>query len=313
MFKKEINERNNSTTIEVKNPAKGYAMTVVPDAGAYINSLILEGIETIDGVTNSRDILKNPEFKSTLLAPFPNRIKDGKYTFDGKSYQLEINEAPRNNALHGLIFKAPFRLIRELLTEETAELEFLYDYDGSAKGYPFKFSTTVIYKIDTRKGFSANLKFVNHAQQSIPFGFGWHPYFTLNQPVDHLSLKTVSLRRFEVDQQMIPNGKTSEANEFTRTLSLKDIQLDDCFSISSTGDTITTELSDGAGVTLNLWQETGEKKLNYLQIYIPPHRQSIAIEPQTCCIDAFNNKSGYFELTPGEKISAALGVQVFKK
>lgn len=310
MFKKEITKKGNAEIVVVKNREAGFSMSVVSGAGAYLNSLVLNNKEVIDGAENDDEILRNPDFKSVLLAPFPNRIKDGKYSFNSSSFQLEINEVPRNNALHGLIFKAPFRLAKEILGDDEAVLEFEHKYTGGQGGYPFQFSSHITYKISLKDGFSCTMKFSNHEKTAIPFGFGWHPYFTLGKPVDELLLKTVPLQRFEVDVQMIPTGKITEANDFVEKTPLKGLNPDDCFLISNTGNTVITELSDNFGNTLSLWQETGDKKLNFLQVYVPPHRKSIAIEPQTCCIDAFNNKTGYFELGPEESTSATLGVKL---
>ena len=108
----------------------------------------------------------------------------------------------------------------------------------------------------------------------------------------------------------LATGEIVDVDDYTSKKSLSSVELDDCFAITGTGGIVTTALSDNAGTTLKLWQETGERKLNYLQIFTPPHRKSIAIEPQTCCIDAFNNKYGYFELKSRETISARFGVNL---
>ena len=58
-----------------------------------------------------------------------------------------------------------------------------------------------------------------------------------------------------------------------------------------------------------IWQETGKYKYNFLQVYTPPHRKSIAIEPMTCAPDAFNNKDGLIVLGPFESFYAVCGIK----
>jgi len=59
-------------------------------------------------------------------------------------------------------------------------------------------------------------------------------------------------------------------------------------------------------------QETGKYKYNFLQVYTPPHRKSIAIEPMTCAPNAFNNEQGLIILAPFESFSASWGISMVK-
>lgn len=311
MFSKKSRLFGSKELITIENQKYNFGIEIIPTAGAHVRSLILKGVKVIDGVETEEELLQNPAFKSTFLAPFPNRIKDGIYNFEGKSYQLDINEKPRNNALHGLVYEAAFTLVEEKLEESSAFVTLKNEYKGKKSGYPFAFTTEVTLKIDIDKGFSCTMKFQNQSGRKIPFGFGWHPYFMLAEDVDNLKLKTPALKRFSVDQQMIPTGPPSDFHDFVEPQSLKNVQLDDCFEISKTGNVVETIVENSSGLSLKLWQETGAKKLNYLQIYTPPRRKSIAIEPQTSCVDAFNNNFGLFTLERDEIAESKFGVTLF--
>ena len=67
----------------------------------------------------------------------------------------------------------------------------------------------------------------------------------------------------------------------------------------------------GAKGSIRYWQETGPQKFNYMQVFMPPYGTSIALEPMTCNIDAFNNGDGLTNLAPGETLRAKAGVQYF--
>ena len=72
-----------------------------------------------------------------------------------------------------------------------------------------------------------------------------------------------------------------------------------------------TELYDPQrDLRIVLWQETGKRKYNYLQIFTHPSRMSIAIEPMTCNIDAFNNKEGLITLKSDESFKACYGIRL---
>jgi len=308
MFKRNTKNLGASDLIVFQNQDDSFRLEIIPSAGANVRSLKIKGVNIIDGVESDEELKNNVAYKSTILAPFPNRIKDGKYEFRGKTYQLNINETPRNNALHGLIYNAPFEVLEEVVNDKNVSITLKNEYTGGNPGYPFPFTTTTKIVLDVDKGFTCTLSFRNLSDTEIPFGYGWHPYFTLNGKVDSYKLKTPATKQFMVDKQMIPTGASTEFHSFDELNPLKDIQLDGCFEIVEKNQVAETILKNGDGVTLKLWQETGHKKLNYLQIYTPPHGNSIAIEPQTCCIDAFNNREGLFYLQENEMLESSFGI-----
>lgn len=140
---------------------------------------------------------------------------------------------------------------------------------------------------------------------------GWHPYFKTNSKVDNLMLKIPAKYQIEVDPRMIPTGVKLPADSFTQLKKIGDAELDTGFIIEAQKGVATTEIYDpGYDLHVKVWQETGTWKYNYLQIYIPPSRESIAIEPMTCSIDAFNNKEGLIVLAPGQSVKASCGVKL---
>mgnify|MGYP000125559389 CR=1 FL=1 len=87
------------------------------------------------------------------------------------------------------------------------------------------------------------------------------------------------------------------------------------FDISHMGEFVVkgknakTEITDReSNITIQLWQEAVIYK--YLQIFIPPSRSSIAVEPMSCSINAFNSKEGLIILKPKEKFSGSYGVML---
>jgi len=310
MFTKSIRSFGNLEMIEVATPDSLYKLSILPAKGLLIHDLTIKNTHLIQGVEDENEVLHNKWYKSAWLAPFPNRIKDGMYNFEGRQYQLDINEPDRNNALHGFIDDKPFTLVDEAYGEESATLTFRYQYDGTLEGYPFPFDTEITLKIDMYTGFECTMRFENKSGSAIPFGFGWHPYLQLVGAPNEYSLQLPRVKKFEVDDRLIPTGNEVDFKQFDTMSQIGSTQLDTCFSIQEPTNRIETKIQDAKGNLLTLWQEGGPKKLNYLQCFIPPHRNSIAIEPQTCCINAFNNEKGLFMLEPGETTSARLGLEL---
>ena len=76
------------------------------------------------------------------------------------------------------------------------------------------------------------------------------------------------------------------------------------------GVAVTQVANPARNLKLEVWQETGPKQFNYLQVYTPKTRQSIAIEPMSCAPDAFNSGKGLIRLKPDEVIEASFGVRI---
>src|SRR6202011_5337114 len=77
------------------------------------------------------------------LVPWPNRIRDGRYTFGGRELQLPITEPERGNAIHGLA-----RSMSWTATERSPDSVTLSDLIEPAPGYPFRLACSVTYSLD---------------------------------------------------------------------------------------------------------------------------------------------------------------------
>ena len=151
----------------------------------------------------------------------------------------------------------------------------------------------------------------NTGNHALPVGDGWHPYFTLGESVDNCQLYFPACERIEVNDKMIPTGKLEQYSEFSETTSLQGVDLDTGFKLLEEEGIAEVKFhSPQQKITLKYWQETGKQKYNYLQIFTPPHRQSIAIEPMSCATDAFNNGWGLIVLEEGARFSARYGLSL---
>ncbi len=295
----------------------GEYVTILPEFGGSVHSLVLkqneELLNIIDGYHSAEDINNNliSSFKGSNLYPFPNRIEGGKYTFKGDTYHLRCNFPQENNAIHGLVYNKAFELISKEDGDFACNLILRYITTETEPGYPFKNMIEIHYKWGEENQFECTTKITNLSDGSIPVGQGWHPYYTAgNVPVDEFYIQFPSKEILDVNDKGIPTGKKSLYTNFNSLSRLGKTNFDSCFVLDSKLEKaeITIE-NKKENIKYQIWQETGINKYNYLQVYTPPSRTSIAIEPMTCAPNAFNTGDGLIVLAPQERISFVWGIK----
>jgi aldose 1-epimerase len=281
-------------------------ISIIPDFGANVNEIILfknnKLFSILDGYQTYSEVIKNKGSKGAKLVPFPNRINSGSYIFNNNKYQLPINFLSQGHAIHGLIYNKKFNIKKISTTKTKAYVILEYNYKKEISGYPFSFKLKIKYSLDT-KGFNVETTIKNTDSTNIPVGDGWHPYFKIGNNVEDLFLKLPTNKKITVNKRMIPTGKYSKYNKFDSLTKIGKTNFDTGFVINK-NNASTVIYSSKQDISLNVWQNN----YNYLQVFIPPLRNSIAIEPMSCNTDAFNNKKGLIILKPKENFKASYGV-----
>jgi len=304
------------SSFKLYDSESGEYASILPYMGGTINSLVIKNndklVNITEGYTSPEDVEKNltSSFKGSNLFPFPNRIRDGKYNFGEKTYQLDINFEAENNAIHGLVFDKEFEVISKENGDVNCSLVILYKPKNLPGGYPFSYTLEIEYRWIKYALFECISKVTNHSDKDIPLGIGWHPYMLADaDKVDDLWVQFPSKKMLEVDKRMIPTGNSENYTDFNQLTQLGSTSFDSCFELNT--DVTPAEVviyNKNKNFGYKLWQETGDQKYNYLQVYTPPTRKSIAVEPMTCTPDAFNNKNGLITLAPGKSLSVKWGI-----
>ncbi|MGC8670270.1 MAG: aldose 1-epimerase [Thermoprotei archaeon] len=288
---------------------KGFALTAF-DLGANLNSFLFDGFEHIRGHRTPEELESHATRAGcAVLIPFANRVKGGLYTFQGRSFQLPINEVPRGNALHGFLterewkIKAIYNGSDYLFGEKGASraprsgagVVFSYDFACDA-GYPFKFTSEAEYSI-SKDGLWVRLTVTNSGKSDMPVTMGTHPYFLVDGKLEEWTLEGKSKGRFKA-VDLIPTGELEDVS-FTGKIGPR--AFDECYVAE--GDVKLYGKRKGIKIKLN--------ENPYVQIYTPPSRDSIAIEPMTAIGNAFNNGIGLKVLKPKERFEATYEVIPF--
>lgn len=284
------------------------SFSLVPEFGACVLDIVFQGNSVIDGYQTPTELRLNKWGKNCVLFPFPNRLKDGIYQWGDDIYRFPINDSHTGNALHGFGMNKNMTIKKVKTTKEKAEITCVYTDLGEHEYYPFLFTFEITFSINNQQAFQVAIAAENNGTQAMPIGWGWHPYFKLSEKVDTVQLQVPACEWIGIDGQMIPTGKRYDYDEFIAMKAIKSTVLDNGFAISSEGQGARFEVVLKTDKhQLNYWQSTGENQYNFIQLFTPSYRGSIAIEPMTCNIDAFNNKEGLIVLEPGKRVENSFG------
>ncbi len=187
-----------------------YEAHILPELGGNIIYFYdaEQGREILKGTHEKEALKRRPTaYGMPLLFP-PNRIADGRFTFDGRQYQLPINEPARSNHIHGFFMTADYQVISKEITEERAELvlEYLFDEsDGSFEYFPHKMRLRKEYEL-TAQGLKTTLKIANQSSQTLPAMFAYHTAFPLMPTREQSAAMKVKLSvnaRVELDERLL--------------------------------------------------------------------------------------------------------------
>ena len=280
-----ITHKTEENIIEVKNTNNSVFGKIYLNLGASLQELTIKGEKIIQDLS---PLPYKTTYASSILFPFANRVKDGKYSFNNEEFQLEVNQKEENNALHGFVYNKIFKIIDEKVTENSAKVTLEYIENIKTAGFPYTYLIQISY-LFTKDTISLTINIKNTDTKVFPFTVGWHPYFISENLAE-------SLLNFDCKQKLIiGNRNITEGKkdiESKTTLRIGKTQLDDCWILNS----------DKVQFKTPKYQLEFESSVpeNFLQAYTPPRENTIAIEPTTGVSNSFNNNIGIQTLNPNK-------------
>jgi aldose 1-epimerase len=249
--------------------------------------------------TPDSDFGKPSSCSSFILVPWSNRIRDGLFRFQGKSYQLRT--ASDGTARHGVGRDYPWSVISSDATQITSGFQ---SWDHADANFPFRFSAQVTYSVDGRH-FSIRLSLKNEDSQPMPGGFGNHPYFqrALEGPADTIALQLPYSGYFPLENSLAigPSQPIPNRLDFRQIRSLGTDIVDD----------VLTGQIENQPIKFR-YQQSGQEILLHADpvfeqvvFYAPEGKDFFAVEPVMNTNDGFNlydkgvPGTGVFVLDPG--------------
>lgn len=287
----------------IYHPEKKHHIDILPAHGALIARLELFGHELTLPIENASQLADDHQYRNFWLIPFQNRVGNGQYTIGGKTYQLAINEKERNNALHGFFNQLKMKSVDWNVKDDLVTVSIDFTYEGQIEGYPFPFEVTIDYRIMENGIVELAYHLTNTGTENMPFAVGWHPYFKLAGDRAGWQLSVGELKNHPLNERNLPDG---EPEVYTDGFDLSSVNLDHCFEFSD--KPYQTKLSS-AKMLLEISQSDS---LPFVQIFTPSSN-SIAIEPVSSAVDAFNTGVGLKIVEPGESTSGNITCSLILK
>jgi len=282
---------------------------VVVEVGGVLRSYTAGDREILDGF--GEDVI-SPGSAGQILAPWPNRIRDGHYTFEGTTYQLALTEPARHTAIHGLVNWSRWHL----LERSDDSVTVAYDLPPQV-GYPWPLTLRTRWTVGA-DGLRCDQEVTNTGDANAPWGYSVHPYLQLTGvAVDDILLRVPGKSRVLADARLLPIGAVKVAGteyDYTEPRRIGGAVLDTTFGDvdfdADGGSSVTIAAPDGSA-QVEVW---GDANFKWWQVFTGDtlhgerFRRSLAIEPMTCPPDAFRSGRDLIVLAPGQSWSASWGV-----
>lgn len=286
----------------------GDLRAVIVEVGGGLRSYCADGQELLDGYRADE---MSSSGRGQVLIPWPNRLQDGNYEFDGRRHQLPLNEPERRNAIHGLVRWANWTIAEQ--ERHRAVMEYVLH---PQPGYPFTLAISIEYAVSDN-GLTVRTTATNIGADRCPYGSGAHPYLTFGTPtIDHLMLRVPARTMLRSDERGLPVGTKAVAGtqyDFQQPRQIGSTQLDTAFTdLARDQDGFArVELRDpNRGTQVFFWVD---RSYPYLMLFtgdpLPDvNRRSLAVEPMTCPPNAFRTGDALVRLEPGSSFTGTWGI-----
>lgn len=287
---------------------RGDARAVITEVAASLREFTVDGVD----ITQPYDEFSTPPFgDGIVLMPWPNRVADGVWTYEGERMQLDLTEPARGNAIHGLLRSSPYTVVEKAEAGITLAATVFPQH-----GYPFHLDTTVRYAL-VEDGIDVTHTVTNLSTVAAPVAIGTHPFLTIGD-VDtaELMLTVHADTHVNVDDRLNPtaivpvDGTEFDLREPHR---LGDLFLDDGWGGVRTVDGVSAVLRAPDGREVRLRQDDNH---GWIQVFTTREfptpggpRLAVAIEPMTAPVNALNSGIDLRWVEPGETWTVNWGIQ----
>jgi aldose 1-epimerase len=282
-----------------------FEATVV-EVGGGLRTLSRAGVDLVAGYAAGETCASG---RGQQLMPWPNRIRNGRYTFGGSEHQLSVTEVPRGNASHGLVRWALWELV-ELEDDRVTVGYRLHPQPG----WDHFLDLRTTYLLDD-SGLVVTTAARNVGPSAAPFGYGAHPYLAIGDTqLTDVRLRIPAETWVEVDERLLPAATHPVDGgdyDFRSAHAVDGARLDTAYTdVLRDEDGMWRCTVSAADRATTLW---ADESFPWLQVFtaIAEDRKGevgIAVEPMSCPADAFNSGDALVVLAPGEEWSGVWGI-----
>ena len=291
----------------------GRQEAVVCEVGATLRAYLVDGQPVCWGF--GADEMSSGG-RGQVLAPWPNRLEDGRYVHDGRPAVAALDEPERHNAIHGLVRWRPWDLVDRSSTWVRMAC-MLYPQPA----YPFTILLSVEYRLG-HDGLAVATTVENFGRTAAPFGIGFHNYLHAGAGgVDACRVALPATRHLVVDDRLLPRGTEPVAGGRLAGLCgdepgpIGNLVLDDCFTAIRTDASGRWRArfvpSGGPDDAVVVWADAAFAWATLFSgdsLEPGTRRVGLAVEPMTCPANALRSGEGLVVLDPGERFTATWGL-----
>lgn len=310
--------------VTLQDEHTGSTVRILPERGfncvsfqAQVGNTRVEVLDTLPGFEEGAE--RPSSSGIPILFPFPNRIRQGKFTWENRQYSLPLNDK-RGHAIHGFCLDRPWRVIHQGTNFVTGQFQLSVDAPDRLGLWPADFLLEVDYEL-LHNRLRANFRIVNPThRQNLPWGLGTHPYFRLPlSPHSRLTDCTVEVpaSHYWELEGCLPTGRilpVDEARDLQEGAYVQGLKLDDVLTgMTFQGPQFDMIVMDErAGIQV---VQTCPPIFREVVAFTPPNRQAICLEPYTCVTDAINLTArgldtGWRKLPPGAEFHTWIDLSV---
>jgi aldose 1-epimerase len=284
-------------------------VAVVTEVGATIRHYGVAGHDVLDGFGDDEVCSGG---RGQQLIPWPNRVRDGRYSFAGKRQQLAVTEPGNGNAIHGLVRWANWRA--ESVEPGRVVMTLALH---PQPGWPGTLDLSVTVDVG-ESGLTVTTQARNGGSTDVPYGSGAHPYLTMGGArIDSATLHLPAASYAAPDDRGIPvdpRPVDGTPYDFREERRIDDLVLDTAYTdiLRDPDGMWRVRLSDReTSSAATIWADETHP---WLQLFtgdtLPAGRAraGLAVEPMTCGPDAFNTGEGLLVLGPGDRKVSRWGI-----
>jgi galactose mutarotase-like enzyme len=261
-----------------------YEATFRPDAAMLCASFTFDGDEYVAWPRSIDEFRAGRATAIPLVHPWANRLASDSYRAAGEDVSLSgltLPRDPNGMPIHGNLLGVEFEVQQANHTRVIATLDY-GAYPEKLRAFPFPHLLTVDARLHPKRGLSIVTRVEPTGERAVPISFGWHPFLQLpNAPRPEWELRWPACEHVEVDERVVPTGvRTAQPAE---RAPIADRTYDDHYAL---GADHTFSIAAGSGAERRTLTLLFSPTYSYAQLFVPPGKELVAIEPMTAEIDA---------------------------
>ena len=279
----------------------GDQRATIVEVGGGLRAYSAGGVDVLDGYGADRMCGAG---RGQVLIPWPNRLEDGRYEFDGRPNQLPLTEPGARNAIHGLVRWVPWSVVDDGPGRAVAA-HVLHPQPG----YPYALALRIEYSLSDA-GLRVATTATNIGPTACPYGAGQHPYLTVGSLIDGVSLRIPARTVIQSDGRGLPVASLpvdGTEYDFRAPRPIGATVLDNAFADLERDADGLARIQFG---NRTLWLD---ETYGYVMVFsgdpLPDvARRSLAVEPMTGPANAFRTGEGLIRLEPAESFTSVWGL-----